>query len=627
MPPRVTPRYPPENSMERTILEKNAAQLDVLKRPQMRNIVLLALTAHALFAQGLSAQSSVEIRQAVTRALPPLEHSAAAFVAKRACVSCHHNILSVLMLHLARQRGLTIDPGVLNAVEEKTFRPLRGPAALDDAIQAVTLNDPTPNDSFLLMAAHAASLPPDLTTAVYARRLAQWQRDGHWVTSDFRPPHSSSPFTATATAVRAISLYFPAELRPERDACILRARQWLVRERPNSTEDAAFRLMGLVWASAPAREIDTASRDLLARRGAAGGWPELPGYQPDAYSTGQSLFALHEAGMPVADRAWRDGVRFLVSTQAADGTWRVPTRMLSPAEVSPEYFTTGFPYRKDEYLSYAGSAWAAMALLSSLPEMSLPEHQTPPPPHPAWMRTALFGTPEELTALLDSGLDPNTRTAKGSTLLMMAATDAARVRILLARGADPHLRAASGYDALTIAAASRGTAAAIESLLAAGAEVTAPEGTRVKNSPLVFSSMTGDIDNVKLLLSRGANPSAALAPAVTFGYPDIVRTLISAGAQAKLTESSGINLLHWAAIANRPEVIPALVEAGVSLNAQDDSGFTPLMYAATIDFGDTKMLRALLKAGADPSLRNGEGRTALEQARRYRHANLEAVLK
>src|SRR5580698_7997329 len=220
----------------------------------MRIFPLLALLANILAAPSAGAPSTQEIRQAVERALPPLEHSTAAFVAKRACVSCHHNILSILTFQMARERGVAIDPAVLNAVEAKTFRPLRGPSAFDDAVQAVTLNDPTPNDSFLLMAAHASGLAPDLTTAVYARRLLQWQREGHWVTSDFRPPHSSSVFTATATAVRAIALFMPEELHAERDACILRARQWLSRERPASTEDAAFRLLGLVWAGASAND-------------------------------------------------------------------------------------------------------------------------------------------------------------------------------------------------------------------------------------------------------------------------------------------------------------------------------------------------------------------------------------
>jgi ankyrin repeat protein len=288
--------------------------------------------------------------------------------------------------------------------------------------------------------------------------------------------------------------------------------------------------------------------------------------------------------------------------------------MVSPAQVSPEYFTTGFPYEKDEFLSYAGSVWATMALLTALPKT-----QSPLPviesteTAPTWARTALFGTPWELTALLDKGLDPNSTTDRGTTLLMMAATDAENVKILLARGAG------ASYGVLTVAAASRGTASAIRLLLDAGAPA--------KDKPLLFASMTGDLDNVKLLLAHGANPDLALAQAVTFGYPDIVRALIAAGAPAKLTESSGINLLHWAAIANRPSVIPALVEAGVSINAQDEFDFTPLMYAATIDFGDTKSLEALLKAGANPNIRNGEGRTALEQARFYEHGNLETVLK
>jgi hypothetical protein len=149
-----------------------------------------------------------------------LQRSAGKFVSQRACVSCHHNILPVLMLHMAQERGVPIDSAVLKAVEEKTFKALNGPAALDDAIQAVGLNDPTPNDSFLLMAANAGgshrAQEPDLITAVIARRLVKWQRDGHWVTSDFRPPHSSSVFTATVTAALAIRFYMPAELRTSR---------------------------------------------------------------------------------------------------------------------------------------------------------------------------------------------------------------------------------------------------------------------------------------------------------------------------------------------------------------------------------------------------------------------------
>lgn len=592
----------------------------------MRNFLILAFAGAAVLTQSAGAQTAPGIPRAIGRALPPLEKSAAAFVAKRACVSCHHNILPILMLHLAQDRGVAIDATVLAAVEAKTFRALRGPSAFDDAVQAATLNDPTPGDSYLLMAADAAGVPADPANGVYARRIAQWQRDGHWVTSDFRPPHSSSLFTATATAVRAIGLYMPPELAAERDACIVRAREWLSRTRPSSTEDATFRLLGLVWAGAAAREINAARSDLLAMRlSSAGAWPQLSGYPADAYSTGEALFALRESGMAAFNPVWRAGAAFLLKTQAQDGTWRVATRMVSPAEVSPQYFPTGFPYEKDEFLSYAGSSWAVMALLSALPETGRAVHSiVAPPPAPAWARTALFGTPQQLRALLDAGLDPNSKTPKGTTLLMMAATDPDKVRLLLTRHADPKARSVSGYDALTIAAASRNTAASIKELLDAGAEANPPASARAKNTPLLYASMTGDLANARLLLDRGAEPSAAaLSQAVTFGYADIVRALIAAGAPAKLTEGTGINMLHWAVIANRPAVIPALAAAGVPVNAKDENGFTPLMYAATIDFGDTRSIDALLKAGADPAIRNADGRTAIEQARRYLKASAD----
>jgi len=558
----------------------------------MGKILLIALFAPTLFAQ-----TEADVRKAVERALPALERSAASFVAKRACVSCHHNILPVLAFHLARQHGLAIDEKVLAAVEDKTFRVLRGPAALDDAIQATGLADPTPNDSFLLMTAHAAGLPRDTVKGVYAQRLVNWQRDGHWITSDFRPPHSSSAFTATATAIRAIDFYQPDEFRAQRDACFLRARRWLAATHPLSTEDASFRLMGLVWAGGSASEIAAAKRDLLALHSASGGWPELPAYQPDAYSTGEAIYALHEAGAPSTD------LKFLLSTQAPDGTWQVHTRMLSPAPVSPEYFSTGFPYGKDEYLSYAASSWAVIALLSSLPVEARPDvvsHEADPAP--AWIRTALFGSAKQLAGLLDAGLDPN-------SVLTMAAPDAEKVRLLLSHGAKVTAKV------VTIAASWRGTAESLRLLQESNARA------------LERASMTGDLENVKVLLKGGAEPSAGLSQAVTFGYADVVRTLIAAGANAKMTESTGINLLHWATIANRPDVIPVLAAAGVPINAIDDFHYTPLMYAATIDFGDTRVLKALLKAGADPKIRNAEGRTALEQARYYRHTQLERALQ
>src|SRR5215831_13170260 len=303
--------------------------------------------------------------------------------------------------------------------------------------------------------------------------------------------------------------------------------------------------------------------------------------------------------------------------------------MLSPADVSPKYFATGFPYRKDEFLSYAGTSWAVMALLTAFPEgREHPAGSKPASEDPAWLRTALFGTTSQLSDMLNKGFDPNTRTKNGTTVLMASVLDPEKVRMLIAGGADVKARSASSHDALTIACAYRGTTASIQALVEAGAEAQPSESVRVRNTPLAFAAMTGDLENVKLLLARGAEPSEkALSQAVTFGYPDVVQSLIRSGADVVgLKDSSGVNLLHWAAITDRPAMVPILAAAHVPINDMDDNGFTPLMYAATIDFGDEDVLKALLKAGADKTIRNYEGRTPLAQAKHYKHSRLESAL-
>jgi len=504
-------------------------------------------------ALGQTAQPSPAVRKAIDRALPPLQRSAATFVKERACFSCHHNALAIMTMRMARDRGVRIDDAVLAAVEEKTWK---SGGTLDDVLQARNVTDPTPNDSLLLIAQEFAGQGTEATAQVRRRRLASWQReDGHWITSDFRPPHSSSLFTTTATAIRALRL-------SKDDPRTVKASGWLLANKPVSAEDASFRLMGLVWSGG---ETESARKDLLAMQRPDGGWGQLPGYASDAYSTGEAVFALHEANTDSPK-----GIRFLISKQASDGTWHVRTRMLSPAMVSPPYFETGFPYEKDQFISYAGSAWATMALLSTLPVPVKP-----------------FVPPAKLE--------------------------------------EPSTESLSLYTRLTAAASYYGNSAEVTSLLDAGAPLAEP---KARNTPLRYAAMSGDLAMVQLLLKRGADPNEGgpLPEAVTFGHAEVVRALLAAGADASGVEGSGINLLHWATITNRSEVIPLLVAAKVPLDDVDENGFTPLMYAATIDFGDTKTLEALLKAGADKSIKEIRNRTPLQQARRLKHARIAAVL-
>src|SRR5205085_10691377 len=166
-------------------------------------------------------------------------------------------------------------------------------------------------------------------------------------------------------------------------------------------------------------------------------------------------------------------------------------------------------------------------------------------------------TAGELTAALDAGLDPNSKTPGGTTMLMASALDADKTRLLLARGADPTTRSQSRTDALTIASLHPGTSDVVAMLLDAGALAEPPEDVRVRRAPLAAAALAGDLPNVQLLLRRGAKPSLqAVSDALTFGHTDVVRTLVEAGADVTGVDGTGINLLHWAAITNRASMIP-----------------------------------------------------------------------
>ena len=56
--------------------------------------------------------------------------------------------------------------------------------------------------------------------------------------------------------------------------------------------------------------------------------------------------------------------------------------------------------------------------------------------------------------------------------------------------------------------------------------------------------------------------------------------------------------------------------------ALDIKGMTPLLYAASIDFGDSALLDLLLKSGADRKAKSPDGLTASALAKKYGHQQL-----
>jgi len=61
---------------------------------------------------------------------------------------------------------------------------------------------------------------------------------------------------------------------------------------------------------------------------------------------------------------FQKGVKYLLSTKAADGSWYVRSRA---AKFQP-YFESGFPYGHDQWISSMATGWAAAALTIAIDE-------------------------------------------------------------------------------------------------------------------------------------------------------------------------------------------------------------------------------------------------------------------
>jgi ankyrin repeat protein len=598
----------------------------------MRNVLALCLLIPVLEA---APASTDQIRSSAGRAIALVQRSATGFYKTEECFSCHDHALPMLTFRLARERGIAVDEAAASQVAAKGLSKTPDLASIDRAVQDNMIIDTADSDGWALMSADAAGVKPNLVTAVYARRIALSQRaDGHWATTDARPPLSYSEFAVTAVALRAMQLYMPAELGKESGERQARAISWLLAAAPRNTEDYTYRLFGLYWAGA--EDLSRAAHDLVALQGAGGGWAQLPYMQPDAYSTGQALVALSEAaGIPVSSAAYQKGLQFLLSTQDDPGSWRVHTRMLSPAPVSPPYLESGFPYGHDQYLSTDATCWAAMALMRALPEAGTPDAAPPlaslaPKGVQPWMEKALFGTPAEFKAQLDGGLDPNSKTPEGTTLAMMVAHDPAKLKLAIDRGADITQKAQTGFTALMVATTYPGTTESVKLLLAHGAEARPGKGVQFNASPLFLATLTDNCESVALLLAKGADPTrkmillgmfptSPLFYATGYDDPALVRALLAGGADVHEKDQDGMTALDWAVVAHHAGALKALLANGAAalVNQKDRFGYTPLLYAASVDFGDTEIVESLLKAGADPKIGDKDGKTPLAHAREY----------
>ena len=609
---------------------------------------LLAWFVAFILVGNAAAQDQVEIdaailREAATKPLALIQKSQQVAIENYTCSSCHHAVLAMPMFAQAHERGLPFDFAIARQFLTTSFAEYTD---LDAMVQGHGFGNDV-DSGWVLMTAHAVGIPPSLSTSAIAQHLASAQRaDGDWRTFDARPPQSHGRITATAVSARGMSLYLPEQFQEERESRLRRARNWLLKAQPRTTEDRTYHLFGLLWTGADEGARKNAAKQVLAERRKDGGWSQLPRLESDAYATGEVLSALHQAaGLATSDPAYQRGLRFLLNTQRPDGSWQVESRLHPPARISPPYFESGFPYGRDQFISIMGTEWATMALLHAIPPQAGQEPKPTawaditPNETEEWIRVTLNGSVADLKKALDQGMTPNAKTKQGTTALMFAARDLDKVKLLLDRGADVNARSESGYSAIMVASRYHGNTEVARLLLKHGAKVNPPEGLAVTNSgsAIFFAATNGDTDLARALMDAGARVDDQMrvfgetwvSPLLFATFRDdtaMMEYLLEKGADPNMEHADKLTPLHRAAITNQAQAARVLIANGAKVNHVDDLGMTPLLYAASIDYGDTAVVESLLAAGADRNVKDKQGRTALELARAYQHTAIANVL-
>lgn len=235
--------------------------------------------------------------------------------------------------------------------------------------------------------------------------------------------------------------------------------------------------------------------------------------------------------------------------------------------------------------------------------------------------------------------------AQGGNLVM--------IELLLRHGANISARALNGKTPL-LYAIDADQPAAVEALLAAGADIEEPHGDDYGCRPLGFAACRGHDEVVRILLDYGADMEArnnadatAVVSLATEGHVSTMQLLLERGADARSRTSSGYNALeaatcdddiemvrlllqdnihrpqpklqlheafYWACNGGRVAMAELFIEQGCNA-ATDGLPFGLLAMHGAMLSGNTELIDFLLEQdGADIDCRTALGRTPLFEA-------------
>ncbi len=185
-------------------------------------------------------------------------------------------------------------------------------------------------------------------------------------------------------------------------------------------------------------------------------------------------------------------------------------------------------------------------------------------------------------------------------------------------------------------AAARGDVGEIEKLIAEGEKPNIQDGN--SRTPLHVAAYLRKHDAARALLRLGANPNAldaqrydVITIAAESNDLELLKIALDGGGNARaITSPYDGTALIAAAHRGHVEVVRALIAARAPLNHVNNLGWTALLEAVVLGNGGanhTAVVDALVKAGADVTLPDRHGTTALGHARTRGYSQIARILE
>lgn len=182
---------------------------------------------------------------------------------------------------------------------------------------------------------------------------------------------------------------------------------------------------------------------------------------------------------------------------------------------------------------------------------------------------------------------------------------------------------------------------AVRQIVATGIDLNPASGPYEVNKPLAYAAAYGDLEIVQLLIKAGADLNGqvaygdvALIKAHEHENIEILKYLIEQGADVNAPNHYGLTPFIGLCEGGPLEIVQLAIKHGGDVNSSfvnnigKDAGkknFSPLQTAA--HSGRLDVVELLLSLGADPRVKDSDGRSSIELAKSRGHEDIAKLLQ